>query len=447
MTARELAAADAFYERCAADPALDAELERRLAGPVTPLITALAAWEDAPPEATSLLAVNEANVGRFAAIVDELDAWPGLRVVGADGTDAAWMLAQHADRTNELRRGWLPHLRAAVESGDADPRHLASLADRIAAVGEEQQAYGTIVLLAEDGEIEYPLPVRDAARLDDRRAEIGLNPVADDGPYLVEGDLIPYGPDRGSVPVNQWPMVVEGHVSVEAVLEAGVRPVHRIWAARPGDRRLVRLRALARERGVLIDTVETAIIEELASGRTHGGVLALVGPRRERSVGDLIGEVGEGAMIVMLDGIEDPFNFGQAVRALYAAGVDGLVVRRNWETGLGTVTRASAGASELMPTARGDSAEDAAAGCRRAGYRVACAVASDAATELAEADLTGSLFLLVGGERRGVTRSFVERADERIRIGYGRDRAPQLGAAASAAIIGFEALRQRRAGR
>lgn len=447
MTARELAAADAFYARCAADPALDAELERRLGGPVTPLITALDAWEDAPPEATSLLAVNEANVGRFAGIVDELDAWPGLRIVGADGTDAAWMLAQHADRTNELRRGWLPRLRAAVESGDADPRHLATLADRIAAVGGEQQAYGTIVLLAEDGEIEYPLPVRDAARLDDRRAEIGLNPVADDGPYLAEGDLIPYGPDRGSVPVNQWPMVVEGHVSVEAVLEAGVRPVHRVWAARPGDRRLVRLRALARERGVLIDTVEPGIIDELATGRTHGGVLALVGPRRERSVGDLIGEVGEGSMIVMLDGIEDPFNFGQAVRALYAAGIAGLVVRRSWETGLGTVTRASAGASELMPTARSDSAEDAAAACRRAGYRVACAVAAKDASELAEADLTGSLFLLIGGERRGVTRSFVEQADERIRIGYGRDRAPELGAAASAAIIGFEALRQRRAGR
>ena len=95
--------------------------------------------------------------------------------------------------------------------------------------------------------------------------------------------------------------------------------------------------------------------------------MALVGPRRERSVGELIGEVGEGSLIVMLDGIEDPFNFGQAVRALYAAGVDGLVVRRSWETGLATVTRASAGASELMPTARSDSAEDAAAACRRAG--------------------------------------------------------------------------------
>jgi 23S rRNA (guanosine2251-2'-O)-methyltransferase len=119
-------------------------------------------------------------------------------------------------------------------------------------------------------------------------------------------------------------------------------------------------------------------------------------------------------------------------------------VRRSWETAIGTVTRASAGATELMPSAHVSSAEEAAAACRRVGFRIACAVADEDASELSEADLAGSLFLLIGGERRGVTRSFVEQADLRIRIGYGRDRAPELGAATAAAIIAFEALRQRR---
>jgi 23S rRNA (guanosine2251-2'-O)-methyltransferase len=444
MTARELAAADALFARCADEPALDKELERRLKGSVTPLIVALDAWDDAPPEAASLLAVNEANVGRFTTLIEESGAWPGLRTVGADGTDAAWMLAQHADRANDVRRSWLPLLAAAVHTGDADPRHLGTLTDRIAAVAGERQTYGTIVILAEDGEPEFPLPVADAARLEPRRAEIGLPPVAAEAPYLAEGDFIPYGPDRGSNPVNQWPMVVEGHVSIEAVLEGDVRQVRRIWATRPGDRRFGRLRALARERGVVIDRVADDTIDELASGRSHGGVIGLVGPRRDLSMGTLLAAVGDRSLIVMLDGIEDPFNFGQAARALYAAGVDGLVVRRSWETAVGTVTRASAGASELMPTAVASSAEEAAAACRRAGMRVACAVASDDAVELSETDLTGGLFVLIGGERRGVTRSFIEQADLRVRIGYGREQAPELGAATSAAIIGFEALRQRR---
>jgi len=148
----------------------------------------------------------------------------------------------------------------------------------------------------------------------------------------------------------------------------------------------------------------------------------------------------------MLDGVEDPFNYAQAVRALYAAGVDGLVVRRNWETAVGIVTRSSAGATELLPTAQAASAEEAAAVFRAAGMRVACAVTTPTATELADADLSGPMFVLIGGERRGVTRSLVELADLLVRIGYGRETAPPLGTAAAAAIVAFEALRQRRTG-
>lgn len=442
MTDRELAAADRLFAAADADHALERELERRLAGPSVPLIAALGDWAEAPDEAIGLLDVNTANVERLGAVVEE-HGWPGLRLVGADGADAAWMLAQHADRSNDVRRGWLAALADAVQTGDADPRHLATMADRTAVVSGEPQQYGTIVMLAGDGEIEFPIPVADAGRLDQRRLALGLPRLVAEAPYLGEGDLVPYGPDRGDVPVNQWPIAVEGHLSVEAALEAGVRPVQRIWAARPGDRRLGRLRALARERGVLIEQVEPELIDELARGRTHGGVVGLVGSRRESSVSQLLAEVGEGSLIVMLDGIEDPFNFGHAVRALYAAGVDGLVVRRSWETAVATVTRASAGATELMPTAWTPGAEEAATTCRMAGMRVACAVADDTAESLATADLSGGVFLLIGGERRGVTRSFIEQADQRIRIAYGRERAPELGAATSAAIIGFEALRQR----
>jgi 23S rRNA (guanosine2251-2'-O)-methyltransferase len=447
MVESELAAAEAFFARCAAEPELDRELEARLSGPAVPLIAALAEWDDAPPEADALRQVNDRNVERLANLIDELGGWPGLRLVGVDGADATWMLAQHADRRNTERRAWLPLLAAAVESGDADPRHLATLTDRVAAMAGEPQPYGTIVTLAPDGEPEFSVPLADPGHLDERRASIGLPSVADEAPWLVDGDLVPFGPDRGSVPVNQWPMVLEGHVSVEAVLAGGQRHVHRIWAKRPGDRRLGRLRALAREASVLIEDVEAGIIDELASGRTHGGVLALVGPRRTLSVQSLLSEVGERALVVMLDGIEDPFNFGQAVRALYAAGVDGLVVRRSWETAVATVTRASAGASELLPTATTASADAAAAASRLAGLRVAVAVADgEDAVEIHAADLTGGLFLLIGGERRGVTRSFIDEADLRVRIGSGRADAPELGAATAAAVIGFEALRQRRSG-
>ncbi len=440
---RELRAADALYERLASDPSLQRALDLLMARPTDSLITALDRWETGPPEAETLLAVNNDNAEWLAGIIGQ-HGWPGLRLIGAAGADAAWLMAQHADRCNEARRAWLPALRTAVTAGDADPRHFASLADRIAAVAGSPQEYGTIVALAPDGEPEFPVPIFDAGQLEARRAALGLPAIADEARWLAAGEIVPYGPERGANPLNQWPQVLEGHVSVEAVLEAGIRPIHRVWAARPGDHRLVRLRALARERNVTIDEVEPELIGDLAQGRSHGGVIALVGPRRTLSVQRLLAEVGEGPLLVMLDGIEDPFNYGQAVRALYAAGVDGLVVRRSWETALTTVTRASAGTSELLPTATAATPEEAAVACRTMRMRIACAVKTADATDLHDADLRGGLFLLIGGERRGITRSFVDAADLRVGIGYGRERAPELGAAAAAAIIGFEALRQRR---
>jgi 23S rRNA (guanosine2251-2'-O)-methyltransferase len=103
----------------------------------------------------------------------------------------------------------------------------------------------------------------------------------------------------------------------------------------------------------LCNTVTADFIDARTGGQSHGGVVAEVGPRRFLPLADLLPSTNV-PFIVMLDGIEDPFNFGQAIRALYAAGADGLVVRpRNWLSAAGIVARASAGTAELMPTGRG----------------------------------------------------------------------------------------------
>ena len=65
------------------------------------------------------------------------------------------------------------------------------------------------------------------------------------------------------------------------------------------------------------------------------------------------------------------------------------------------------------------------------------------AISLYEADLVGPLFLLIGGERRGVMRAAIDAADTIVRIPYARSDAPSLGTAAAAAVIGFEVMRQR----
>lgn len=238
---------------------------------------------------------------------------------------------------------------------------------------------------------------------------------------------------------------LEGAISIEAALAAGSREVGVVYVQQDkwdsGARRLLKAAEAA---GVTVERVGRDFIEERAGGRSHGGVIALVGPRRFVTMAQLI-EGKAQPVVIMLDGVEDPFNFGQAVRAIYAAGVDGLVVRRrNWLSAAAVVARASAGASELMAVATAESAEEAADFYRERGLVVACTT-EKAAVSIYEADLSSPLFLLLGGEKRGVTRSFIDQADVRLQIPYGRPFSQSLGAAASAAIVAFEIMRQRQA--
>jgi 23S rRNA (guanosine2251-2'-O)-methyltransferase len=155
-------------------------------------------------------------------------------------------------------------------------------------------------------------------------------------------------------------------------------------------------------------------------------------------------EIVPGARTVLLDGVEDPYTYGQAVRALYAAGADGLVVpTRSWETAAGIVARSSAGTSELLATAQVAGVEEAAERCRAAGLQVVCAATAPDAIPIEQLDVGRGMLLIIGGERRGIRRSFLAGCDVRVAIPYARPDAPPLSAAAAAAVIGFEAFRRR----
>ncbi|MER6272874.1 DUF6624 domain-containing protein [Streptomyces sp900105755] len=105
--------------------------------------------------------------------------WPGIALVGERGADAAWLLAQHADLDPAFQRRALELLKAAVEAGDALPRHLAYLTDRVLVAAGEPQVYGTQYTDDGDGSNLRLQPVADPDRLDERRAAIGLEPAAE----------------------------------------------------------------------------------------------------------------------------------------------------------------------------------------------------------------------------------------------------------------------------
>ena len=144
----------------------------------------------------------------------------------------------------------------------------------------------------------------------------------------------------------------------------------------------------------------------------------------------------------MLEVIEDPYNFGNAVRSLYASGADGIVVgARNWLGVAGTVARASAGASELLPAYVCDDAANAVSLFREHGYKIICAGIRDSVS-IFEADLSKPLFVVLGGEKRGISRALLSRADQIVRIDYARPFKAALSAASAATILGYEVMRQ-----
>ncbi len=261
--------------------------------------------------------------------------------------------------------------------------------------------------------------------------------------------------------VESTPMLLLGTIAVEAGLVAQTREVFSVCVDETLDYRKVEpVRRAAKARGVELQRVGRAALVERFGERVaaSGGVVAEVGPRRFCSLDDILTYSGdERCFIVMLDGVEDPFNFGQAIRSLYAAGCHGIVVRpRNWLSpdtptpqgqlpAAAVVARASAGTSEFMPIAIADSPEEAAEFYKAKGLKILTAAEKDQPTPLYDCDLTRPTFLVVGGEKRGIKRAMLDRADEVIEVPYGRAFEHSLGTVAAVSVIAFELMRQRHA--
>jgi hypothetical protein len=114
---------------------------------------------------------------RLWEILDDYESWPGWGLVGRDGAEAAWLIAQWAIDDMGLQRRALEMLEVAVACNDADPVHLAYLADRVRMNDGRDQLYGSQFVLDARGELEA-WPVDDPAAVDARRARLGLPPFS-----------------------------------------------------------------------------------------------------------------------------------------------------------------------------------------------------------------------------------------------------------------------------
>ncbi|ACM20415.1 hypothetical protein Geob_2060 [Geotalea daltonii FRC-32] len=121
--------------------------------------------------------IHERNNARIKQIVEQY-GWPGRSLVGKEGADAAWLVAQHAVLDTAFMESCLALLGAAVRSGEAEGWHLAYLQDRVLTMSGRPQIYGTQHQIDENGTA-FPLPIKNPEDVDNLRREMGLDTLAE----------------------------------------------------------------------------------------------------------------------------------------------------------------------------------------------------------------------------------------------------------------------------
>jgi len=240
--------------------------------------------------------------------------------------------------------------------------------------------------------------------------------------------------------------ILEGIVSIKALISAremniNDRAIHTVLFdeskinSKPYELRY--LKSKAKVHKFNIEFVNSDKIASMTIGSSHGGIIALCGDRTFAKPD----KPKPNGFYVMLEGVEDPYNFGQALRTLYAAGVDGIVLTpRNWMGVAGVVCRASAGASELFPMFISECA-DAVEYFKANGYQIVCADKNNAVS-IFKTTLLYPIFLILGGEKRGISRTILDKADVTVNLDYGRDFNASLSTSSAASILAYEIFRQ-----
>lgn len=242
--------------------------------------------------------------------------------------------------------------------------------------------------------------------------------------------------------------ILEGMTSISALLnssEFNTRKIIKVLYNEDKIKKHLRefnyLRRMSELHGFPLETVSSDVIEQNTIGNTHGGVIALC---TDRIIDKLSPEnIVENGVYFMLEGIEDPYNFGYSLRSLYASGVNGIILSpRNWMSAAGVVARASAGASELFPMYISEPVE-AMRLFKEKGYSVYCADTQNSVS-IYETEVKKPLFVIVGGEKRGNSKAVLDFADKIVHIDYGRDFPAALSAASASTVIAFEIMRKNR---
>ena len=202
----------------------------------------------------------------------------------------------------------------------------------------------------------------------------------------------------------------------------------------------------AQQRRIFVRYTDKMEIARLSPIENHQGVVAIVEGKSGVELDELLlhlDTLSEPALVLVLDSLQDPQNFGVLLRSAEGAGVDGVIIPHHRAVGLTpAVTKTSAGASEHLLIADVANLRQAIDALKEKGIWV---VAADETGDLLydEVDYRGATAIVIGGEGEGIRRLVLEGADQVVRLPM-EGMVSSLNAAAAGTVMLYEALRQRR---
>lgn len=197
-----------------------------------------------------------------------------------------------------------------------------------------------------------------------------------------------------------------------------------------------KVRKLCEQKGVRYQLKDRRELDRLFRGTNHQGVIAYVEPFHYLELRDLMvrEETNPQSLLVVLDGIEDPVNFGSLLRSSSCFGVSAVIIGQNRQVQVTpTVIKLSTGASEYIDVCRVVNVASSLSVLKKHGYWI---VAADGSGTLLydEVDYGGKIALVVGSEGRGVSRRVLAESDFVARIPID-GRVTSLNAAVAGAIF------------
>ena len=248
-----------------------------------------------------------------------------------------------------------------------------------------------------------------------------------------------------SLPQAEADGIIEGRNAVIEALRSG-ETIDKIYLAKgETDKTLGHIASRAREKGIVVVEADRRKLDGMSRTHAHQGVIALAAMREYVSVQSLLdaaAEKGEAPLLVVCDEISDPHNLGAIIRTAYCAGAHGVVIPKRRSAGLtSVVAKTSAGAVSHMKVARVPNIPSLLKDLKKQGVWV-FGTAANGTTGLYDADLKGAAAIVIGSEGDGMTRLAAENCDFLVSIPMKGDL-NSLNASASAAILLYEAVRQR----